>query len=251
MRKLYSVILISMMSLAATAQTTINLPSPNKNVSMPLYTALQYRQSVRSYLDKAIDDATLSQVLWAACGINRPDQKKLTVPSCMNKQDISVYVVRADGAYLYDPAQNTLNRVSAKDLRSSVASRQQGVANAPVMLVLVSDVSKIGGDKAEHFGAIDAGYVSQNIYLACTSLGLGTVARATMDESTLKKELNLSKNQVLELNHPIGWNPNPVKMAGKQPFHFEVMGDAPQPNNASSTTNETPVQEANDEIHIK
>ena len=54
-------------------------------------------------------------------------------------------------------------------------------------------------------GAIDAGYVSQNIDLACEALGLVTVPRATMDKDALKKELKLTEAQNPILNHPVGY----------------------------------------------
>lgn len=94
-------------------------------------------------------------------------------------------------------------------MRSSVAGRQQSVASAPVMLVLASNQSKFAAlqdsQAAARLGMMDAGYVSQNIYLACTALKLGTVARATMDTDVLKSELGLGDDRLLLLNHPIGW----------------------------------------------
>ena len=95
------------------------------------------------------------------------------------------------------------------DLRREVAAGQQSVASAPVMLVLASNQGKFGslGDAqaAQRLGTLDAGYVSQNIYLACTAQKLGTVARATMNVEVLKKELGLGADRLLLLNHPIGW----------------------------------------------
>lgn len=241
MKKILFFTALAMLSLGARAQGITQLPNPNKNAEMSLFSALQQRRSVREYMLKEIDNNTLSQVLWAACGVNRPESGKITAPSARNVQDILLYVVKADGAYLYNPAMNTLTQVSKKDLRKSVASRQEDVATAPVMLVLVSDQSKFGksGDMDKTFGAMDAGYVSQNIYLACTALGLGTVARATMDEQVLKKELNLNDSQILELNHPIGWDKTPAKTE-KLPFHLEVVGNAPQ---TQSPVTEQPAQQ--------
>ena len=185
----------------------VKLPAPDKNVKMTLMEALQQRASEREFSDKVIDDATLSQVLWAACGINRPDTKKITAPSAINAQDILVYVVRQDGAYLYLPESHSLRKVSSKDLRSEVAGRQVFAASAPVSLVLVSDKSKFGNRSqgAELMGSIDSGYVSENICLVCTALGLATVPRMTMNHDVLHKELGLTDQQVTLLNHPMGW----------------------------------------------
>ena len=185
----------------------VKLPEPDKNVSMTLYQALQQRKSVREYSTKDIDDMKLSQLLWAAVGINRPDGH-LTAPTAINAQDITVYVCRKDGAYLYVAKDNTLQKVSDKDLRESVAANQKFAAVAPISLVIVTDNAKFRGGSTNGptiSGAIDAGYVSQNIDLACEALGLCTVPRATMDKEALKKELKLTDSQNPILNHPIGY----------------------------------------------
>jgi nitroreductase len=185
----------------------VKLPEPDKNVSMTLYQALQQRKSVREYSTKDIDDMKLSQLLWAAVGINRPDGH-LTAPTAVNAQDITVYVCRKDGAYLYVAKDNTLQKVSDKDLRESVAANQKFAAVAPISLVIVTDNAKFRGGSTNGptiSGAIDAGYVSQNIDLACEALGLCTVPRATMDKEALKKELKLTDSQNPILNHPIGY----------------------------------------------
>ena len=107
---------LMMMASCATAQD-IQLPAPDMNVKMTLMETLQKRASQREYSDREISDATLSQVLWAACGINRPESKKITAPSAINAQDILLYVARKDGAYLYEPQSNTLKKICNNDLR--------------------------------------------------------------------------------------------------------------------------------------
>ncbi|SFF90710.1 SagB/ThcOx family dehydrogenase [Prevotella sp. KH2C16] len=206
MKRLLMMMAFVLMGMSAMAQDVIPLPTPDKNVEMSLFTALQRRRSVREYASRPIDLPTLSRVLWAACGISQPESGKITAASAMNRQDIQVYVCGEKGAYLFHPATNELTKVCGKDLRASLAGSQKGVATAPCFLLLVSDQAKFGGrGQGETFGAMDAGYVSQNIYLACTSLGLGTVARYGMDRDTLKRELGLADTQVMELNHPVGW----------------------------------------------
>ena len=194
-------------SLFVMAQDIVKLPEPDKNVPMTLYQALQQRKSVREYSNKDIDDMKLSQLLWAAVGINRPDGH-LTAPTAVNAQDISVYVCRKDGAYLYVAKDNALKKVSDKDLRKAVAGFQAFAADAPISLVIVSDNDKFRGGSTNGptiSGAIDAGYVSQNIDLACEALGLATVPRASMEKETLKKELKLTDAQNPILNHPVGY----------------------------------------------
>lgn len=207
MKKLFLTSCLIMATTFFVSAQNVKLPEPDKNVSMTLYQALQQRKSVREYSTKDIDDMKLSQLLWAAVGINRPDGH-LTAPTAINAQDITVYVCRKDGAYLYVAKGNTLQKVSDKDLRKSVASAQAFAADAPISLVIVTDNAKFRGGSTNGptiSGAIDAGYVSQNIDLACEALGLCTVPRATMDKEALKKELKLTDSQNPILNHPIGY----------------------------------------------
>ena len=192
------------------AQDNIQLPKPSMDNKVTLMQALQNRHSTREYADKQVPDNVLSTVLWAACGINRPSEGKITAPSAINAQDIQVYVVRKDGAYLYKPEDNSLQKVSSKDLSSAVAGPQSFAASAPVSLVLVSNHNKFGGHSngASRMGVVDAGYVSENICLACSALGLNTVPRMTMDSETLKKELNLDDNYDFVINSQIGYPKN-------------------------------------------
>lgn len=207
MKRSILTICLSIATACVMAQDVVKLPEPDKNVPMTLYQALQQRKSVREYSSKDIDDMKLSQLLWAAVGINRPDGH-LTAPTAVNAQDITVYVCRKDGAYLYVAKDNALQKVSDKDLRKEVASAQQFAAEAPISLVIVTDNAKFRGGSTNGptiSGAIDAGYVSQNIDLACEALGLVTVPRATMDKDALKKELKLTEAQNPILNHPVGY----------------------------------------------
>lgn len=188
-------------------KTNVQLPKPSMDNSVTLMQSLQNRHSSRQFADKDIPDDVLSTVLWAACGINRPESGKITAPSAINAQDIIVYVVRKDGAYRYEPKDNVLAKVSGKDLRSLVAGRQSFAADAPVSLVLVSDHGKFGGHSngASRMGILDAGYVSENICLVCSALGLNTVPRMTMDTEGLKKELGLDDNYDFIVNSQIGY----------------------------------------------
>ncbi len=186
----------------------IKLPKPDTGLKVTLMKALSDRHSAREYSSRQITDSQLSTILWAACGVNRPESGKLTVPSAINAQDVLVYVIRQDGAYLYNAASHSLKQVSSKDLRAAVAGRQEFAASAPVSLLMVSDHSKFGnlqGDPATRMGLIDSGYVSQNICLVCSALGLNTVPRMTMDTETLRRELQLGDSYDLTLNNQIGY----------------------------------------------
>lgn len=202
-QNLFSAIATVVIATACSAQTTISLPKPNKTLKTTLISALENRHSERNFSERAFSDQNLATLLWAANGVNRPNGRR-TAPSAMDRRDIDIYVIRADGAYLWNPDDNTLQQRSTKDLRKAVAGRQDIIAKAPVALVLVSDGAKFG-DRPNNFGLADAGYVSQNICLICSAAGWATCPRASMDSETLSKELGLTKQQVPLLNNPVGY----------------------------------------------
>lgn len=209
MKKVQLLLVCLVLSAAAfAADKVVKLPKPNLNRSGAVMKALSERQSTREYASKALSLADLSDLLWAANGINRSDSGKRTAPSAMNKQDVDVYVVLPEGTYLYDAKKHQLNLVAEGDHRRAVAGGQAFVKTAPVSLVLVSDISRFGDAKSARnqlMGAMDAGIVSQNISLFCSSANLATVPRASMDFDQLKKVLKLKETQMPMMNHPVGY----------------------------------------------
>lgn len=192
-------------------QEVIKLKEPDLSRGANVMQALNVRKSVREYGDKELGLSDLSDLLWAANGINRPETGKRTAPSALNSQDVDIYVCMKDGAYLYDAKENSLKRVSTVDLRPAVGGSQEFVKHAPLSLVLVSDISRFPGDDKEHktlLGAMDVGIVSQNISLFCAATGLVTVPRASMDADALKAALRLSDSQLPLMNHPVGFDGN-------------------------------------------
>ena len=202
---LLSLLALISMTGTANAQEAISLPQPEvQKLSMSLGDALKQRSSYRDMSEKDVDLQTVSTILWAACGISDPATGKITAPSAINMQDIKVFVCSQYGVCRYMPKENTLVPVTMTDIRSSLAAGQDFAKTAPVSLLLVSTKDNERMDN-NRFGGVDAGYVSQNIYLACTALGLHTVARAMMDKDAVKKELNLADTSIILLNHPIGF----------------------------------------------
>ena len=191
----------------ATAQDVVSLPQPDMDRPATLMQALAQRQSTRAYAATELSRAELGDLLWAAVGVNRPADGKRTAPSALNKQDVDVYVLTARGAYRYDAAGHSLVGVTTQDLRPAAAAGQDFAATAPVVLVLVSDLDKLGGKdnaNALRMGALDAGIVSQNVSLFCAAAGLATVPRASMDAEQLRTGLKLTEAQTPLLNHPVG-----------------------------------------------
>ncbi len=183
----------------------IKLPNPQKEGGKPLMTVLNSRSSSRSFSGKKLPLQTLSNLLWAAFGINRPDGKR-TAPSAMNRQETDIYVVAANGVYLYDAKNNALNIVSKKDIRA-MAGTQDYVREAPVTLVYVADYAKVkaGSGDIQLLEGADSGVIAENVYLFCASEGLATVVRAAIDKDALAKELKLRPEQKIILDQPVGY----------------------------------------------
>jgi nitroreductase len=194
-------------SITAQEILPITLPDPDLKRTVSLMESLTKRASVREYKDSSISLQDLSNLLWAANGINRPEKKGRTAPSAINAQDIDIYVIMATAAYLYDPVKNKLNVVQKGDFRKDIGN-QAFVETAPVNLILVSDLSRFkrGDDKTKmQWAAFDAGVVSQNISLYCASAGMGTVVRAMSDNVKMLVPLKLTNTQKIMLNHPVGY----------------------------------------------
>ena len=208
MRKVQLLLLCLFISVATfAADKVIRLPKPNLNRNSEVMEAFANRHSTREYAAKALTLNDLSDLLWAANGINRPEEGKRTAPSAMNKLD--VYVVLPEGTYLYDAKAHQLNLVAEGDHRGAVAGGQAFVKSAPVSLLLVSDLSRLGDAKNTHtqlMGAVDAGIVSQNISIFCSAAKLATVPRASMDTAKLKSVLKLTDTQLPLMNHPVGYH---------------------------------------------
>ena len=114
------------------------LPAPATTGGKPMMETLAERHSTREFSDKEISDTTLSSLLWAANGINRPDGHR-TAPSALNKQEIDIYVFDKKGVWLYEAATNTLTPCVEGDHRSLLCGGQEFVTEAPVTLLLVAN----------------------------------------------------------------------------------------------------------------
>ena len=185
----------------------IKLVAPDMSRSATLMTALSSRKSVREWSPKKLESQDLADLLWAAGGVNRPQEKKRTFPTAHNVQDIDLYLFNEDGVYLYDPFANALLPQFAGDHRAE-AGIQEFVATAPAVLVLVCDLSRYtrGTDASKsRYAAMHAGSVSQNISLFCAGNGMGTVVIGMVDADALKKKLKLSDAQTVLLSHPVGY----------------------------------------------
>lgn len=201
------ILLLTALSLAARELEPIPLPAPRTDGGQPLMQVLNNRKSTRSFKPDTLSHQMLSDLCWAAFGINRPESGKRTAPSAMNRQEIDVYVALQKGLFLYDARANQLQPVAARDLRAETGT-QDFAGQAPVNLVYVANLSKMGDGSAESkmpYAYGDTGFISENVYLFCASEGLGTVVRGSVDRETLAPLMQLREDQKIILAQTVGY----------------------------------------------
>ncbi len=191
---------------AGDAATTITLPPPKRRGGMPLLQALWRRESQREFMPRALPRQTLSDLLWAAGGINRPELGGRTAPSAMNAQEVQLYVALPRGLFHYEPTAHRLEMSVAMDVRR-VTGYQDFVDSAPLDLVYVADHAQmklVPAAQREAFAFAAAGAMAQNVYLFCASAGLATVIRAWFDRHALAQAMGLGPDQQLLLAQTVG-----------------------------------------------
>jgi len=189
-----------------TSIKTKKLPPPEKEGGMPLMQALAKRHSSRSFDAAPLAPQLLSNLLWAAAGVNRDDLGGRTVPSAMNAQEVMVYLALPDGLYHYDAPTHALHLISATDVRR-VTGYQDFVDNAPLDLVFVADFARmklVPAAQRASYASAAAGAMAQNVYLFCASAGLATVIRAWLDRDALAYAMGLNNDQHVLLAQTVG-----------------------------------------------
>jgi SagB-type dehydrogenase family enzyme len=182
------------------------LPAAQTDGGKPLMQALKERRSAREFRAEKLPPQVLSNLLWAAAGVNRADGRR-TAPSASNRQEIDLYVAMADGLYVYEPKAHRLQPVVSGDLRAATG-KQEFVREAALNLVYVADFAKMGEGSAEEkvfYSAANTGFISQNVYLYCASEGLATVVRAGVDRPSLAKVMHLRPEQRITLVQTVGY----------------------------------------------
>lgn len=185
----------------------LQLLKPQMDGGKPLMQVLKERKSSRAFSNKKLPRQVLSNMLWAAFGVNRPGSGKRTAPSALDWQEIDIYVALAEGLYLYDARRHMLKPVLSEDIRAATG-RQPFVPEAPVNLVYVADFSRMGKTKINDkvfYSAADAGFISQNVYLFCASEGLATVVRGLVDRPALAKAMRLRPDQRVIFAQSVGY----------------------------------------------
>lgn len=187
---------------------SIALPAPDWEPARPLLHMLRARHSSREFGSREPDQRVLATLLWAAFGVNRDDRHGRTAPSAHDRREIDVYAVLARGAYRYDAPAGMLQLVASGDLRS-LTGVQDFVAGAPINLVYVADMAKMGDaghDERTFYAAADAAVIAQNVYLFCACTGMSTVVRGLVDRRRLAPALGLRIQQRIVLAQSVGYS---------------------------------------------
>lgn len=216
MRKLTSFLvllgfILTMMLAANTASAqdfaTIKLNPPETDTGKPFMQVLKERKSEREYADTKLTLQDLSNLLWAADGISRPDGKR-TAPSAKNVQEFDIYVILEEGVYVYEPKNHELVPVVEGDFRK-FAGVQAYVAKAPVNLIYVADLSKINWVTDQNakmsVAYLDVGFIAENVALFCTSEGLVSVPRLGLDTEKLAQVMRLNTDQKVIFSTSVGY----------------------------------------------
>ena len=191
---------------AASEATVMQLPAPKMSGGMPLMQALKLRHSTREYTERPLPLPVLSDLLWAAFGVNRPSGDR-TVPYWRHIMVIDVYAAMADGVWLYDPKAHLLRKHLDADIRAATG-QQDFVGGAPLNLVYVAHGERMHDVPPEDrrlYASVDAGFIGQNIYLFCASEGLASVFRAAIDYKKLAEAMQLEGEQFVTFAQTVGY----------------------------------------------
>ena len=193
-KKICFLLLLSLVSHEVIAED-IHLPEPNKTGKTTLMQALEDRHSDREFIERDIDETTLSTILWAAYGVNREDGKR-TIPTAMDKKDLSLYVFDKNGVWKYEADSNLLKQISDQN-QLGLFQKQEYMSNVPVVLVYTGST--------KDYAAMHAGSSYQNVELFAAANGMASIVRAFFDQEGVTKALKLPKGERVIISQAIGW----------------------------------------------
>ncbi len=198
-------------TLQVTKEGYVSFPQPDKTGGKPLMETFDRRESIRKYTDRPVSLLHLSNMLWAAFGLNRDGKRadRRTAPSAMGDCEVDIYVALKSGLFIYEAEKHRLKQLSKTDLRAATG-KQKFAATAPINLIFVADKARMSLESEEDrsfYAAVDTGYISQNVYLYCASEGLDTIVRGWVDKEALAKQMKLGATRMIVLAQTVGYKP--------------------------------------------
>lgn len=206
MKKLIVLLMTTILSTQVFPQD-IQLPEPRTTGGMPLLDALSHRHTSRQFSERDLDMQTISDLLWAAYGFNRREDRKRTAPTSRNYQEMEVYAAFRSGLYLYDAWENKLVLIHSNDIRA-ITGTQDYVGKASLNLIYVANQNKVREPHSERqllASHTNSGFIAQNVYLYCASAGLACVVRALFEEEALRTAMNMDENMKIILTQTVGF----------------------------------------------
>lgn len=187
------------------ASADIALEKPKASIGVDIMKALQMRKSTKSYITKEVSFGDLSNILWAANGVNREDGKR-TAPSSYGQYYTDLYVVSNQGVHLYDPVKHNLTLVCNENIKTQIAM-QEYVEEASHIIVMVSDSTRFHRLTKNRMAAAyaAAGCIAQNIYLTASAMNLGTCLVVSLKADVIRDKLKLKEHETPVFIMPLGY----------------------------------------------
>jgi hypothetical protein len=205
----------------ALAFQTIPLAVPSDLGGATIFASLQQRRTIRAISARPLPIALLSNLLWAACGVNRAagpfGAPGRTAASASNSQEILVYVATGSGIFLYEPHEHALVPVAQGDWSALAMTPRQGLpATAPIQLIYVVDIHRlthtVGFDEPglhdaevqKSYYFVDTGLIAGNVHLFAAAHGLAAWFH-NCDKPGLAARLQLGAEQRVLFAQSIGY----------------------------------------------
>lgn len=196
--------------------TAIKLVAPVINEGISVKQAISKRHTTREFLSQPLSLKNLSELMWAAYGINRKATRGRTAPAAWGIYPLEIYAIMEEGTYLYDPEEHKLNPVAKGDFRTD-SGFQEFAGKAPLDIAIYVDPGKVKIDDPElqklidgnldRITALDAGAVTENVYLYCASTGINVVERIYVDGDKLRSSIGLPDNRKFIVALTVGYTP--------------------------------------------
>jgi len=168
--------------------------------------ALERRRSTREYSYRPLPAQVLSDLLWAAFGINRPNGDR-TAPYWRHVMVLDIYLAMPDGVWLYEPVTHTLVPHLQSDIRKETGT-QDFVSSAPLEVIYVAHgerMTDVSPEDRRLYASVDSAFIGENIYLFCASEDLGTVFRGSVDHAAVARLLKLPNEQFVTFAQTVGY----------------------------------------------